>query len=84
MTMLEYHYSPQSPEDLAIKEEIQRLCLRCNYHPMAEKTQLIVEDKIYRGSEEIIQQLRALELYKEEWDRFQSDACYVNEDGTVC
>jgi hypothetical protein len=82
--MLEFHYSPLREEDLAIKEEIGRLCLRCPYFPTSDHPILHIEDEIYEGTETIITQLRDLELYKEEWDRFQSDACYVNQDGSVC
>lgn len=44
-----------------------------------------------RDEGEIVTGKRALQAHLEElrtlmadWDRFQSDACYVEEDGTIC
>jgi hypothetical protein len=45
----------------------------------------IVEgDKVVRGIEDVRSFVKALADYLDEWNRFQSDSCYVDEDGNVC
>ncbi len=45
----------------------------------------IVEgDKVVRGIDDVRCFVRALADYLTDWNRFQSDSCYVDEDGNVC
>lgn len=36
------------------------------------------------GREAIINYLRELDIFVEAWRRYQSDACYIDEDGEIC
>ncbi|VAW04111.1 hypothetical protein MNBD_ACTINO02-275 [hydrothermal vent metagenome] len=45
----------------------------------------IVEgDKVVRGIDDVRSFVRALAEYLDEWNRFQSDSCYVDENGNIC
>ena len=45
----------------------------------------IKEDQtIISGPEAIQSYLKALARFVRDWQRFQGDACYVNDDGTTC
>jgi hypothetical protein len=36
------------------------------------------------GEESLHNHLEYLEMLMADWDRFQSDACYIDKDGTIC
>ncbi len=40
--------------------------------------------RIISGQEDLMAYLQELEHLVEDWRRFQSDACYIDEDGEVC
>ncbi|MFP4331408.1 MAG: hypothetical protein ACLFP6_11880 [Spirochaetaceae bacterium] len=44
-----------------------------------------LEDRDFRavGEDEIAAKEDELVAYKEQWDKFQTDACYIEEDGEV-
>lgn len=42
------------------------------------------EGKQYKGLADISRQLDELEKVRQQWYKFQSDACYIDEDGEVC
>lgn len=39
---------------------------------------------IVTGEAAINERLDALRQLMRDWDKFQSDACYIDEDGTIC
>ena len=41
-------------------------------------------DRLIVGREAILRHLSALESWVADWRRFQSDACYLDDDGEVC
>lgn len=41
-------------------------------------------DRIASGREEILAFLKDIHRLVEDWRRFQSDSCYVDEDGNTC
>lgn len=41
-------------------------------------------EQVYQGRQGLLDGLHALERLAEDWRRFQSDACYVDEDGSGC
>lgn len=45
---------------------------------------IIENRKVVRGIENVRAFVRALDTYLTEWNRFQSDTCYVDEHGNVC
>lgn len=42
------------------------------------------DDEILTGEEAIRARLDSLRELMRDWDRFQSDACYIDEEGAVC
>jgi glutaredoxin len=42
---------------------------------------LMDEGKLIQGAENIKEHLERLEGFKAEWERFQTDACYCDENG---
>lgn len=40
--------------------------------------------QLYRGRQEIKGHLQELEKIVADWHRFQSDACYIDDDGEIC
>jgi hypothetical protein len=42
------------------------------------------EGEVMTGKAALREHLDGLRDLMSDWDRFQSDACYVDEDGTVC
>jgi hypothetical protein len=42
------------------------------------------DEEVITGREALRERLDALRSLMAEWDRFQSDACYVEDDGSVC
>ena len=44
---------------------------------------LVDDDKVIRGNKNIIAYLEELKGFKELWYKFQSDACYCDENGRI-
>ncbi len=42
------------------------------------------DGEVVTGEEALDEHLDTLRELMNDWDRFQSDACYIEEDGTVC
>jgi hypothetical protein len=42
------------------------------------------EDAVITGEDALRDHLDALRDLMADWDRFQSDACYVEDDGSIC
>lgn len=38
------------------------------------------EGRVYQGADEVLAQLEKLSAFKERWYKYQSDACYCDED----
>jgi len=69
-----------------VRDEIATLCLQ-----LADETaecagppELIDGEVRVSGEEACRRHLESLAEIKAEWDRFQSDACYIDDDGRVC
>jgi hypothetical protein len=45
---------------------------------------LVDNGQIFTGSAELAAHLKELEKVVADWPRFQSDACYIDDDGEVC
>ena len=44
---------------------------------------IIDDDRVIQGKENILQYLEELAEFLNEWQRYQSDACYCDSDGNV-
>jgi hypothetical protein len=42
------------------------------------------DGRLVHGQQELLKYLRELERFAAEWRAFQSDSCYIGEDGEVC
>lgn len=42
------------------------------------------DGKIVHGQQELLRYLQELERFAADWRAFQSDSCYIDEDGEVC
>lgn len=54
--------------------------------PVTENTRLpalLDGEKTFCGKESILEHLEELEKFKTEWDKFQSDACYCDDEGDI-
>ncbi len=50
----------------------------------ADALPVLVDDgAVVQGAEAIFERLEELEGFREQWYRFQSDACYCDEEGNV-
>lgn len=66
-------YETESLEDEAARPE-----------DVPELPALRDDGEVVTGEEAIDEHLDALRELMNDWDRFQSDACYIEDDGTVC
>ena len=44
---------------------------------------LVDDGKVYAGREKVLEHLNELESFKDLWYKFQSDACYCEDDGGI-
>ena len=52
--------------------------------PEPEEAPLIIDEgKIIKGEEEIYRYLDEMREFKKKWDKFQSDACYCDDEGKI-
>jgi len=42
------------------------------------------KEKIVSGPEQVALYLKELQKFVTDWRKFQSDACYIDDDGSVC
>jgi len=45
---------------------------------------LIDNGKCISGEKELIRHIEDLKKLMKDWDKFQSDACFMDDDGTLC
>lgn len=70
---------------IAHKVNIIRSAEELPLHPDNVSLPVIVENKNYiYGEKNILAYLESLKKVMADWDRFQSDACYVDDDVTTC
>ncbi len=74
-----------------IEERLKELVLSHRIHDIdrisekpaeltGDELPVLYDDKaVFRGEQYIMAHLEELEQFKQEWDRFQSDACYCEE-----
>ena len=80
----------------AIQEVLQDLCIAHrvvivpeNAKPdeslpdAAKPPMLVDDDKVIQGNKNIIAYLEELKGFRELWYKFQSDACYCDENGSI-
>ncbi|AHC14889.1 hypothetical protein [Salinispira pacifica] len=83
--MINIYRRPNDPQADQIEEELQRISLAYN-RELKNKVDVFLEEdgKTYKNVDEIYGFIREMEEYKAEWEKFQSDSCYIEDDGSVC
>lgn len=88
--MLQFYRHKTCAECEQIQEKLQELVLAHRVIFVADSSQLpqggnlpllVDGEKTCRGKQAILAHLEALESFKAEWDKYQSDSCYCGEDG---
>lgn len=72
-------------EQLAIVHEIVSPGDDGDRHPPNDAAAPVLDDDgtLVEGRERILEHLRGLQDFKEKWYKFQSDACYCDDDGDI-
>ncbi len=82
--MIEFYRLPNCSICDQIQEKLEEMVIAHRVVIAASDVPVLVENKkTYRGSSEILEHLSMLKKLKEDWDKFQGDACYCGEDGEV-
>jgi glutaredoxin len=92
--MIRFYRSRDCPGCSAIQETMEDLSLAHKVVMVKDRAELPVEiskdsrlsvmvdgNEIFQGHDRILHHLEQLENFKAEWDKFQSDACYCDDDG---
>ncbi|RMH74673.1 MAG: hypothetical protein D6681_22840 [Calditrichaeota bacterium] len=95
MSMLVFYRTPECPQCKRIQEILEEMVIAhrvvsgasggdSQTSSVAVSPPAIVEgNTVVQGHREILRYLEALEQFKAEWDKFQSDACYCGDDGEI-
>jgi len=91
--MLTFYRTPDCPRCNRIQEVMEELVLahqgvvipsgenQVTDLPAGTRLPVLVDDgEVIQGSTAILEHLDRLEAFKQLWDKFQSDACYCDED----
>lgn len=74
-------------EEMVLAHEVVVLADKYEDHevlPEGAKPPVLIDGgKIVQGSEAILDHLEKLETFKEWWEKFQSDACYCDEQESI-
>ncbi len=72
-------------EEMVLAHDVVNIDEAGTESPLRREELPLIEDegKTYSGNEAIEQYFEDLEKYHEEWYKFQSDVCYVDDDGNV-
>ncbi len=80
--------TPRTPQDREVEATLNELVVswQLNEHPGDESAPLpaIVESGKRYGPDELDEYLLDLRHTLEQWRKFQADACYIDDDGSVC
>ena len=94
--MIELYRSPSDRAGLEVEETLKQLVVAHRVIvldlsqppvPLPSDTSLPAlkdKDEIITGSTNIATYLKELEQFISDWRKFQSDACFIDEDGKVC
>ncbi|OHB80447.1 MAG: hypothetical protein A2Z25_08855 [Planctomycetes bacterium RBG_16_55_9] len=94
--MIKFYRTRQCSGCAAIQDALEELCMAHETVVLESPNDLppeladagcppiLVDGRdVIQGSKEIIAHLEELEQFKELWYKFQSDACYCNEQGDI-
>lgn len=93
--MITLYRTNDSPEGREIESALKETCLahkvvdlaggrRPAEVPDGATAPVLVDDgQVFRGTAEILPHLEELVAYRERWYKYQSDACYCDENGNI-
>lgn len=93
--MITFFRTPDCPECVEIQETLEELCLAHNVMllkgdddaaglPQGTHPPVLVDgNEVIQGRESIMAHLEGLEEFKALWEKYQTDACYCDEEGNV-
>lgn len=89
--MIELIRTENGPAGLEAERVLEELVLAhqvtivADTAPPAEDLPAIREgERVVSGAEEVRRYLTELRRFAALWSKFQSDSCYIDDDGTVC
>ena len=84
--MLTLYVHPDREDGGEIRRELRERSLRFEEHPLEydREPRLVDTDIDATGTREIYEAFEKLDAYTAEWYRFQRDACFMDDDGSVC
>jgi glutathione S-transferase len=94
--MIRYFRMPNDGDSTVIQDALDELCmahetvvlesaeeLRADLTGQGRPPILVDGHNVITGSDHILTHLEELSRFKKQWYRFQSDACYCDEQGSV-
>lgn len=84
-TLIHLYRRLVDPQADQIEAELKRLSLAYT-RELKNKVDVFIEEdgKKYKTMNEMYDFVKEMESYKSEWEKFQSDSCYIEDDGSVC
>ena len=91
--MVELYRTAESPLADELEEQLQEMVAAYRTEIVADAESLSFSDElpvvrdgdeVVTGEENLLRYLDELRDLLGEWDRFGSDACYIEEDGSIC
>jgi hypothetical protein len=96
MKMINIYISKDSDKQQQLKSTLEDMVIAHQVNEVEHKNELppslvgkenlpilIDGEDVVQGQEEIHKYLEKLKTFKQEWDKFQSDACYCDDEGEV-
>jgi hypothetical protein len=84
--MIKLYRPADCPDCEEIEAVLQELVISHQVIVVENRQNATLEDsgQLYRGQQAIKDHLQELEKIVADWRRFQSDACYIDDDGETC
>lgn len=91
--MLELYRSAESSLADEVEEQLEEMVAAYRTEVVADSDSVSFSDElpairdgeeVVTGEENLLEYLDELRDLLDEWDRFGSDACYIEEDGSIC
>lgn len=84
--MLTLYVHPDREDGAELRQELLDRSLRFEERETGydREPRLVDANLDATGTREIYQALEELDAYTAEWYKFQSDACFIDNDGSVC
>lgn len=92
--MVTLYHRPGDPQAEEIQEVLDEIVIAYDVEPIGPDTArpedvpdlpaLRTDGEVVTGTADLQDALDDLRALMNDWDQFQSDACHIDDDGTVC